>query len=532
MDLSQYSDDELRQAAGINAGNGLAAMSDEDLAKAAGITLNPGIVDRIGNDLNKRGDIIKQQWDAALSGQQNPAESGFNIVGKGLAGGVADTIGEGVKAVIPDMVKNAAGSAAQSVADFIDRHDPQTSNALLGLSKAIPQAEKQYPRISNLLDSAADMVDVAPVTQAVGNVAGKINAALGQGSGTSVKTALNIPTLGGASLVGKAKDIFFPPEAVTHDMVRQAGSNAYKFVENSGTGFQPAFTDKVLGILSNGKQGAIAGKVFTSEAKDINSALSEFDDLKGSPLTITDYQKIDSNLGDKAAQAYVSGNANKGRIISQAQDKMRDLVKPGSLNPADLVGPKEGIDALTQDAIPMWSTQAKMADIQKIVDRANMMDNPSTGIKTGFRNLALNKNRMASYPKDIQKLVVKAATTGKADDILGVLGSRLNGIAGAAIGGAPGAIVSNLTSMAARGVRTAAKVDQAQAVSNALVEGIRPQIKKYLNGVPQMPPAAPVSPASLYPNLASTPLYAGLGLKGAMALPPAKARIALRMSAP
>jgi hypothetical protein len=477
-----------------------------------------GVLDRIGTDLNKRGDIIKQQWDAAMSGQQNPAESGVNIVGKGIAGGIADTLGEGVNAIIPQGVKNVAGRAAQSVADFIDSHDPQTSDALLGLSKAVPEVQKQYPRVSNLVDSAVNIAGVAPITAAAGEAGGKLLSSMGEESGMPINLAS-----GGVS---KITDMMRGKPAITQDMVRNVGSNAYKFVEQSGTGFTPALTDKVLGILDNGKQAPIAGKVLTSEAKDINGALSEFDDLKGSPLTITDFQKIDSNLGDKAAQAYVSGNANKGRILSQAQDQIRELVKSGNLAPADLVGPQEGVDALTQDAIPVWSTQAKMGDIQKIVDRANMMDNPSTGIKTGLRNLALNKNRMASYPPEIQKLIIKGATTGKIDDLLGVLGSRLNGIAGAAIGGIPGSIVSNLSSMAARGLRTGAKVGEAQAISDALVEGIRPQIAKYMNGVPPIPAAPQPSTASLYPNLAASPVY-GPSLKNIMSMPPAQAKAAL-----
>lgn len=482
-----------------------------------------GVVDRIASDLDKRGDIIKQQFDAAMSGQQNPAESGFNIVGKGIAGGIADTVGQGVSAIVPDAVKNIAGKAAQSVADFIDRHDPQTGNALMGLSTSIPALQKQYPRVSNLLDSAADLAGVAPLTEAAANGAGKVLSKLGDESGAS----MNAASLGAAPIINKVKSLIQgAPEPITQDAVRTAGSNAYKFVENSGTGFQPSLTDKILSILDNGKQAPIAGKVLTSESKDINGALGEFDDLKGSPLSITDFQKIDSNLGDKAAQAYVSGNANKGRIISQAQDEIRSLVKPGNLSSADLVGPKEGIDALTQDAIPLWSTQAKMADIQKIVDRANMMDNPSTGIKTGFRNLALNPGRMAQYPADIQKMIVKAAKTGIVDDVLGVLGSRLNAIAGQAVGGPVGSAIGNVTSMAARVLRTGAKVGQAQAVSDALVDSVRPQIKKYMNGVPQLPPVAPPSTASLYPNLAASPLY-GPALKSIMSMPPAQAKAAL-----
>lgn len=475
----------------------------------------PSFMDRVRGDVLKRANEGADAIVAYKNNEQGLLQTGAQLVGKMGAGTTADILAEGVKGAyksLPDPVQKYVGDKASQAGNYIASTD--VGKAGIEGARQIGEKYQQFananPNAARTLESVGDVANIAALRPGIEPAAGAVN-----------------------NTVGKMGDLIADaPSAankipISADTVKTAARNAYDHVEKSGTGFQPSLADKAIDILDKAKQQPIAGKVLTSESADINKALGEYGDLKNTPLSITDFQALDSSLGDKAAQAYVSGNANKGRIISQAQDEIRSLVKPGNLQPQDLTGTREGIDALTQHAIPLWSTQAKMADIEKIVTRANMMDNPSTGIKTGFRNLALNKNRMASYPPDVQKLIVKAATTGRADDILGIIGSRLNGIIGGVVGGIPGSIVTNASSMAARGLRTAAKVNQAQKVSDALVENVRPSIEKYLKPVPALalpPPTIPV--ASAYPNLAAHPAYGPL-LKQAMSMPPAQARALL-----
>lgn len=449
----------------------------------------PGLMDRLG----ERGRAIAKD----LTGPDNPLLSAVNVVGD-AAGGAGDVIGSGINAITPGFVKRGLATGAQSVADYLDKSDPTSSNALLGLSKDIPVLQKQYPRLSHLADSVANIAGIAPL----------------------VKPA--------AALVESA----LPAAPITRSMVKQASSNAYQAVEDSGTLLTPQWTDKAASVLdANKQQPFFNGKVLTKEQAEVNNALSEFLPMKGETAKMSDVQALDSTLGDKASIAYVAGDANKARILGNAQDKIRELLDPQNLKPGDITGSPGGIEALTQHAIPLWSTQAKMADIEKIITRANAMDNPSTSIKTGFRNLMLNEGKMGQYPVEVQKLIRKAATSGKADDLLGILGSRLNAIAGAAVGGVPGAVASNASSMVFRGARTALKNSQGSAVLNALVENVRPSIDKYLNYTSPPKPAAiaaPRPPAGppMYPNLASHPTY-GPALQHIMAMPPAQARAAL-----
>jgi len=464
---------------------------------------------RTGSDvmasLNKGADILKKQ-------DLNPLSSAIQISSNALNAELApagEAIRSGYNALpqsVTQPINNTIGQAAQGVQSLYNTGINKLANADVGKSIGdylmnSPHAQNALQEVSDDAKAVGNLITMAPIQKGV-EIAK--NAALDAGTG--------IEGLADAHAVKYPDLPIASNEPITRDMVKQASQNAYKAVEDSGTTLAPQLTDKVLNVLDDAQQKPIAGKVLTSENADINKALSEYRDLKGSPLTMRDYQQIDSTLGDKAAQAYVSGNTNKGRIISDAQDKIRSLIQPDNLQPGDITGGAQGLEALTQHAIPLWSTQAKMGDIEKIITRANAMDNPSTSMKTGFRNLMLNEGKMRQYPPEVQKMIAKAANSGKADDLLGILGSRLNAIAGAAIGGIPGSIISNASSMAARGLRTGLKNNQANAVLNGLVEQVRPSIEKYTK---------PTIEATSQQAIQGAPMPT---LKEIMAMPPAQAK--------
>lgn len=277
------------------------------------------------------------------------------------------------------------------------------------------------------------------------------------------------------------------------DMLNTAAPAAYKAVDNSNTGFSPDFSTKVASIINQAKLKPIAGKVLPSEDAEINNALGEYDALSDTPLSLNDYQRIDSTLGNKAAKAYISRDSNQARIIGAVQDKIRGLVS--NINPADVTGDPEGINTLTQHAIPMWSVKRKIEDLQAIVENANMTKNPQTAMQTGFKNL-IKSGRIDSYPPEVQSLIKEIAVTGTGEDLLSIVGSRLNPIAAGAVAGPHGAIVAQGTSYAARAFGNAMKNRRADAIIKAMLEQVRPSIEKFAN-----PPAptAPFRPAGLLP---------------------------------
>lgn len=304
-------------------------------------------------------------------------------------------------------------------------------------------------------------------------------------------------------------------QPLTVDMLNKAAPNAYGFVDQSNTGFHPNFATKASSIIQQAKLKPIAGKILPSDDAEINNALSEYDNLANTPLSLNDYQRIDSTLGNKAAKAYISGDSNKSRIIGDVQDKIRGLVKPENLNPQDITGSHEGINTLTQDAIPMWSVKRKIDDLQQIVDNANLTKNPQTAIQTGFRNY-IKSGRVNQLPAELQPLVHQLATTGTGADLLSIVGSRLNPIVAGAAGGPAAGIMAQGTSLAARALGNRIVNHRADAIINALLEQVRPSIEKFANSIPPQPVKPPFTPAGLLAAPETTMITNSYGQTGAI----------------
>lgn len=433
---------------------------------------------RVGQDWGRRKEDLSKAADAAVSGEWSKPSVYLQSAGN-IIGGIGDVGGEALISgfrALPEDAQRAIKGAGNYVSD-----------------SAVGDVARQYA--GNYQRFADRHPEAAANIGAVGNIAttvpvGKAVGMIGRATGDLARGAEGIANIytkkypAGKAPLDPVKVQTIPSAPLkmplTRDTLRQSSQNAYRVMDESGSGLAPVWTDKVVDVIESSKEKPLyGGKVLTKEQKEINDALEEYSGARGMPTTMRDLQGLDSTLGDKAAQAYVSGNRNKGRIISNLQDKIRDMLKAENLSPDDLIGSREGIDALTQHAIPLWSTQAKLADIEKIIERGNVMTNPATSIKTGFTNLMVNKAKFNQYPKEVQKLIIKAANTGNADDLLMIVGSRLNPIIGGAVGGLPGAAISYGVSKTGRGIRTALKNRQANKVIEALTEPVRESVEKY-----------------------------------------------------
>lgn len=166
-------------------------FSYED-ANGAAAQQKPGFIDRVGADLSKRGAMAGDIMKADMNNQQTGVESGLQLAGKVVAGGVGDVIGEGLKSV--------GGAIASVTPDFIKQPISDASKAILnsdvgkaGLA-AIKQGADAYhsfaeanPRAARDIESVVDIAALLPV--------GKVPEA----AGTIVK---------GATTAAKAGDEF------------------------------------------------------------------------------------------------------------------------------------------------------------------------------------------------------------------------------------------------------------------------------------------------------------------------------------
>jgi len=443
----------------------------------------PDYLQRVGADIEqaaqKTGDIIRNIPN------MNPAAAGIQLLGQGtnLAfSPISQAIRSGISA-LPSAITQPIGEAAGAVSEGVRGAYQSGINKLSETSagQAIGDFLMERPNLQSGLTELSDTAKAAGVVASaipVGKAATSIAAPLAKKAEQKIASTKLVKDVSS----GVEKTAKVAPLAA--DDIKVAATNAYKTATDRGGVFNSAFSKKLVNIIDDSKPKPIAGEVLTSQDKILFNTLDEYAPLKGKSLTLDDIQRIDETLGDKIDSLLDAGRVTKpAKKIMDAQQKLRDLVD--NTQASDVIGGKVGIDAL-KDARPLWAAQAKMRDLEKIVTRAELMDNPATGIKTGFRNLYLNDKKMRGYPPEVKALIKKAAETGIVGDLLGIAGSRLNPIIGGAVGGIKGSIVTNATSMAARGARTKLQVGKAQKVSNAVGEQVRPLVEKYKNPLTEL----------------------------------------------
>ena len=200
-------------------------------------------------------------------------------------------------------------------------------------------------------------------------------------------------------------------------------------------------------------------------------------------MTLDSAQELDELLGEAIDGFTEMGRVTKqGKKLLDIQSKLRDMI-----NQADdslIIGGKEGFDALKQGR-KLWATSRKLSDIERIVQRAEQMDQPATGIKSGFRTLLNNPNRIKGFTNAEKAAIRKAADTGGATDLLRTLGSRLVSIGSFVKGGsAAGVLVDTAASNASRGLAERVQFDKAKRVAEIVAN----QGNKISN-VPSLPNA-------------------------------------------
>ncbi len=465
--------------------NFLEKVSETAVGRAVG-----GGIDKIG----KAGADV-------LTGKTNPLYAALGIG----AGGIQTATG---------LATGAIGSAFQQLPDLgVTKSIGDTGRALRGEVSGFLQDTNVGRNIGDYLmnnPKAADFMnrtgqaakDAAIVTAFNPSLFIKGGDLATKATGKAIEAGKRFEqaSLKAPSILGDTAGARFKPTSITDQMAKAAVDNAYADVRSLGGQFSTKLADDAHSFIQKAKVRPFADDILTKEDKLINDALSDYDTLAGKSLTLDDYRRLDSSLGDKAAAAYVSGRVNEGRIISNVQDKIRGMITQGEKSNAYFAGSKEGVDVLTKDAIPLAAAEFKLRDLQKIAERASVMDNPTTAIRTGYRNLMMS-NKFKTYPKDVQKLIVKAADTGAVDDLLGIVGNRLNFIAGMAGGNLGQAAVSGASSFVSRGIRDRIRQAKAGKVISAVMEPLRPNIEKYSNPVirPPTPPEPPFVPYGLLP---------------------------------
>lgn len=220
----------------------------------------------------------------------------------------------------------------------------------------------------------------------------------------------------------------------TSEAVRSLASKSYQEAEQKGGTLTPEFTNNFLNEATKVAPQTEAGKIVAGD-NQVTQLVERMQALKDKPLSLSEAQEVDETLGDLIDSEYgIKGMSKQGKKLYDIQSTFRNMIEDAG--PQDIQGGSSGFDALKQGR-QLWSQSAKMRDVEKIISRAQDMDNPATSIKTGFRNL-VNSPRVRGFSPEELEAAKAAAKTGIATDALRVFGSRLGPIITSGTGFATG----------------------------------------------------------------------------------------------
>jgi len=423
------------------------------------------LTDRLGAGIasiatgEKYSDLLKDARSnsrARLEGQteQYPLTS--------LAANLGGVVGSGVAMTVP---KTIAGVAANTGAR--------------GLVNAVPQIGSSISSGIRSGGLGARVAKGALAGAAGGGLYGAGAANDGERGEGAAQGALVAGALGAAlPAAGAALSVLKRPGAspVTSATFRELANKTYKTAEEKGGILKPEFTNGFVSEIEQLKPQTEIGKLVGGETPFTKLA-EKLSAIKNKPLTLEAAQELDEILGDEvdALADTVTGRLTKqGKKIYEVQSKLRNMIE--TADDSMIAGGKEGFSAL-KEARSLWAKSRRLEDVERIIARAEMTDNPATAIKTGFRTLATNPNRLKGYTSEEKKLIQDAAKSGIISDSLRtIFGSRLlpiiTGASGAGIGGIAS---SQAASMAARGMAARTQLNKADKVASKIIGGLTPE---------------------------------------------------------
>lgn len=396
---------------------------------------------------------------------------------KSLAGGVERGIA-GTAMILPNLINQVVAGPqllGRGIAETVDKAigvEPQPRGELwqpFHSSEDVLQAMPEPVRPHTPQTAAGQAADL------VGQMAGGVIATKG------IQKAE--PLLKDQSGAPAAK-----PPRMTADEIRTQAKAKYQEAAQKGGALPAQSTDDFIAKAEQTLPQTQAGKLVLGETP-ATKMIDRIQGLRGKPLTLDEAQEIDQGLGD-AISGHVDTRTGKltadGKKLQDIQTALRDTIENAQL-PAG-----GGFDAL-KDARGLWSQSARLRDIENIISRAEQMDNPATGIKTGFRNLYNNASRMRGFTDEEKALIKNAAESGYVTDLLRMFGSRLIPIGELVSGGGlTGTAAAEAASLASRSAAGKMQVGRAEKVAEAIAN----------RNQPAAPPPAPINPT--VPTVAAT----------------------------
>ena len=229
----------------------------------------------------------------------------------------------------------------------------------------------------------------------------------------------------------------------TSDAARAVAKAYYERFDKAaqdGGSLNPQATDRFIASVEAaapppGIGQAVAGK------NAITDLVERLQDYKGQPMSLQDAHVVYQELGHLISAEYSrNGVSSIGRQLQEIQHKFGDQLS----NPeaGDVVSGQAGLDALAP-ARKAYSQARKLDTIERIQERADMTDNPTTSFRTQIRTLLTNDKLSRGFSEEEKAALRDAANRGIVSSVLHLMGSRLipiisgstgGGVFGAAVG--------------------------------------------------------------------------------------------------
>ena len=337
------------------------------------------------------------------------------------------------------------------------------------LSSAVSPVTKKLAEL--LSSSPGRQLAVAGVTP----VAGEITKQAGGGPAAQMAAQLATTT----AIGGYPSKTSYPTNISTESLAK-ASTAAYGKAKSVGAVFKPsAYDDFVNDLIPKVKSEGYDVGLHPKAAAVLNRLQSE----KGQPQTIENMEIL-RRVAKNAAGSLDKDERRIGMLIQNNLDDFVDTAGPNSL----LKGDRAAVDAL-KEARALYSRKSKAEAIEDLIDRAKISAPNFSGsgmenaLRTEFRALAKNKNRMRGFSPDEQEAIRKVAMGGPVENVLrqfgklaptGVVSTGLSSGLGFMLGGPAGAAAIPAAGLVARQGATELTKRNAQFVAELMRQGKLP----------------------------------------------------------
>ncbi len=269
-------------------------------------------------------------------------------------------------------------------------------------------------------EKTAQQVQQALTYQPRGEVAPQIL----EGLQTAVEESKLAPTpITGVANIGFRTKAKVPASA---DIKAQA-SQLYQKIDDAGV----LIKSEPFGQLVDKIKVDIGGKIRQIRQPNVVDAINQLDEATGSAMTLRKLQDLRSSISEIKLSKNMSESKFAGDIIKELDDFVDNL------DASKLVAPAQGdVEAikLVPQARNLWKQARKSELLDEIYKNAGIRASDpfddvafSTKLRSEFKNLATNKNKLRGFSAEEVKAIEDAAKGGKIENALRAFGRPLQG---------------------------------------------------------------------------------------------------------